>query len=114
VLDHHAKHIMPLFARGDGNDDLLFRKEDGDAIDKHYISYRFSQYREAAGLSAKCTPHGLRRMYATQLALAQVDIYFIMSQLGHSSIAVTMRYIKLPRDFIARMVREAQRRMVDV
>jgi site-specific recombinase XerD len=114
VVQHHIAHVMPLYTRGDENDHFLFRIENGNAINEAYLTQRFKIYRKAAGLSAKCTPHGLRRMHATQLALSGVDIYFIQSQLGHSSVSTTMKYIKLPPDFIARMVRESQGRMLSV
>ena len=106
VLRHHVDHIMPLFTNGDG--DRLFVNEDGRELDPRYISRRFSQLRDAAGLPKAVTAHGMRRLWATTLALAGVEGWYISNQLGHESPATTQSYILIPQDFIVKTVRRHQ------
>ena len=46
-----------------------------------------------AGLEGQAHPHGLRHTYAVELERAGVPVSQISKLLGHSSIAVTSRYL---------------------
>src|SRR5208282_2021677 len=46
-----------------------------------------------AGIEKRAHPHGLRHTFAWELERARVPIATISSLLGHSSIAVTARYL---------------------
>jgi site-specific recombinase XerD len=56
-----------------------------------------------AGLEKRVHPHGLRHTHAAELAREGVPINVIRDQLGHSSLAVTDRYLRdvAPADLIA-------------
>ena len=46
-----------------------------------------------AGIDKRVHPHGLRHTFADELRAAGVDVVTISKLLGHSSIAVTARYL---------------------
>jgi site-specific recombinase XerD len=46
-----------------------------------------------AGIEKRVHPHGLRHTFADELRAAGVDVVTISKLLGHSSIAVTSRYL---------------------
>ncbi len=46
-----------------------------------------------AGVDKRTHPHGLRHTFADELRAAGVDVVVISKLLGHSSIAVTSRYL---------------------
>ena len=106
VLENHVANVMPLFTNGDG--DQLFVNENGGPLDPHYVSRRFSNIRDAAGLPKAVTSHGMRRLWATTLSLAGIDGWYISDQMGHESAATTARYVRVPADFIDRAVRRHQ------
>ena len=111
ILQNHVEKVMPLFRNADG--DSLFVDEAGIQITSEYHSWRFSRICKDTGLSKAVTSHGLRRMHATTLAIAGVDLWFIKDQLGHENIATTQRYIHIPTDFQDRQIRRHQDRMLN-
>lgn len=48
---------------------------------------------DRAGIGKRVHPHGLRHTFADELRRAGVDVVTISKLLGHSSIAVTSRYL---------------------
>lgn len=50
------------------------------------------------------TPHDLRHSYGRAMALAGVPVTVIQSQLGHSSLSMTMKYVKTDETQAARFV----------
>jgi integrase/recombinase XerD len=61
---------------------------------------RAAQYRDAlkraaarAGIEKRVHPHGLRHTHAFELAMEGANLLMIRRQLGHSSLAVTERYV---------------------
>jgi integrase/recombinase XerD len=46
-----------------------------------------------AGVDKRCHPHGLRHTFAVELEEAGTPVTVISKLLGHSSIAVTARYL---------------------
>lgn len=48
---------------------------------------------DKAGIEKRVHPHGLRHTFADELRVAGVDVVVISKLLGHSSIAVTSRYL---------------------
>jgi site-specific recombinase XerD len=111
VLDYHQAHVMPLFTNGDG--DRMFTTEDGSPLDPAYVSKRFKEIRQDAGLPEAVTAHGMRRLYATTCVLHGLSGWFVSQQLGHESITTTQQYIKVPDDFVDRTVRTHQKEIMD-
>lgn len=68
--------------------------EDEVAIKKRTLHTKWEQMREVTGL-AEVTPHTLRHTCCTNLILGGVDIKRVMTWMGHTTIATTMRYMQI-------------------
>jgi len=61
----------------------------------------FETYREKAGIGNHLTLHSLRHTSATELLRSGVSVYTVQKLLGHSSLAVTERYLHaMPDDLL--------------
>jgi len=58
-----------------------------------YIRRRLPNLAEAAGIHKRVRAHGLRHTHAAELRAEGVDIGITSEQLGHVSIATTIRYL---------------------
>ncbi|MBV9192648.1 MAG: tyrosine-type recombinase/integrase [Solirubrobacterales bacterium] len=72
-----------------------------------WITDRFAELRDEAGLPGELTPHCLRHSYVTHLAELGYADRFIQDQVGHSHSATTAIYLSVSDDFKNRMVRSA-------
>jgi site-specific recombinase XerD len=68
---------------------------------------RLAKAAQAAGLSARVTPHMLRHTAATQLIEAGVDIRYIQRLLGHASLSTTEIYTHVSDRALRRVVSDA-------
>jgi integrase/recombinase XerD len=68
-----------------------------------YVRDMLKRLKARAGLEKRVHPHGLRHTHAAELVREGVPINVIGDQLGHSSLAVTDRYLRdvAPADVIA-------------
>jgi site-specific recombinase XerD len=71
----------------------LFCTLDGGQMSDRYVRDMLKRYAAKAEVTKRVHPHGLRHTYANELRLAGADIVTISKLLGHSSIAVTARYL---------------------
>lgn len=71
----------------------LFCTLDGDALSDRYVRDMLKRAAAKAGVDKRVHPHGLRHTYADELRKAGADVVTISKLLGHSSIAVTARYL---------------------
>lgn len=72
----------------------LFCTLDGKPLSSKYVREMLHRKARAAlGEGRRVTPHTLRHTYASELAAAGVPVTAISKLLGHSSIAVTHRYL---------------------
>lgn len=71
----------------------LFCTLKGGPIYSQYVRQLLQRLAEQAGIEKRVHPHGLRHTFAVELRLAGVDVAVISKLLGHSSIAVTVRYL---------------------
>jgi integrase/recombinase XerD len=71
----------------------LFATAAGRPLTQNYVRNLLGRLADKAGITKRVHPHGLRHTMATDLARAGVPVNIISGQLGHSSSAVTARYI---------------------
>jgi len=75
-----------------GKNDAVFVSRNGDSIKPtrlHYIIKEASR----AGISEKASSHWLRHSQATEAIERGCDFHLLQQSLGHSSLAVTSRYL---------------------
>jgi integrase/recombinase XerD len=71
----------------------LFCTLAGEPLSEDYVRGLLRRLAAKAGLEKRVHPHGLRHTYAVELEAAGVPITTISKLLGHSSVAVTARYL---------------------
>jgi integrase/recombinase XerD len=71
----------------------LFCTLDGGAMSDRYVRNLLHRLAARAGVEKRVHPHGLRHTFADELRAAGMDVVKISKLLGHSSIAVTNRYL---------------------
>jgi len=71
----------------------LFCTLDGGQMHDQYVRLLLGRLAGKAGIEKRVHPHGLRHTFADELRAAGVDVVVISKLLGHSSIAVTSRYL---------------------
>jgi site-specific recombinase XerD len=71
----------------------LFCTLAGGPLSDRYVRDMLKRKAAAAGVVKRVHPHGLRHTFADELRQAGVDVVTISKLLGHSSIAVTARYL---------------------
>lgn len=71
----------------------LFCTLGGTPLHAQYVRDLLKRLAVAAGVDKRVTPHGLRHTFADELRRSGVDIVTISKLLGHSSPAVTARYL---------------------
>ena len=71
----------------------LFCTLDGGHMSDRYVRDMLKRLAAKAGVDKRVHPHGLRHTYADELRRAGADVVVISKALGHSSIAVTARYL---------------------
>ncbi|MBL9000787.1 MAG: tyrosine-type recombinase/integrase [Phycisphaerae bacterium] len=76
-----------------GRETPLFCSLNGLRLTTAYIRRRLPVLARRAGIEKRVHAHGLRHTHAAQLRAEGVDIGIISKQLGHSSIATTVRYL---------------------
>ncbi|MDR1464410.1 MAG: tyrosine-type recombinase/integrase [Oscillospiraceae bacterium] len=72
--------------------DYFFINRLGNQLAEQSVRAMLKKYAAACGLSANITPHMFRHSFATLLLEEDVDIRYIQSMLGHSSITTTQIY----------------------
>jgi len=85
-LDVRAKKELPSTAP-------LFCTLQGQELKPSYVRALLPRLARKAGLSKRVHAHGLRHTFAAELAREGVPMNQIQKQLGHSSLAVTSRYL---------------------
>jgi site-specific recombinase XerD len=71
----------------------LFCRLDGGPWSPQAVREMLRRAREKAGLEKRVYPHGLRHTHAAELVAEGVPMDIIRDQLGHTSLAVTDRYL---------------------
>ncbi len=102
----HAGHLfaesIAMLRRRVGSPGLLFPGRGGAVRNTTAVSRAMARICATLGLNADVTDdrnrivwHTLRHTYATRMLEAGIDIYTLKELLGHSSVAVTERYLHL-------------------
>jgi site-specific recombinase XerD len=71
----------------------LFCTLDGGPLSDDYVRGLMRRLAAKAGITKRVHPHGLRHTFAVELEAAGTHITVISALLGHSSVAVTARYL---------------------
>lgn len=71
----------------------LFCTLQGAPLSDRYVRNLLHRLAAEAGIEKRVHPHGLRHTFADELRAAKMDVGAISKLLGHSSIAVTSRYL---------------------
>ena len=71
----------------------LFCTLDGAPLQAPYVRNLLGRLADKAGIDKRVHPHALRHTFADELRAAGMDVVVISKLLGHSSIAVTSRYL---------------------
>jgi integrase/recombinase XerD len=71
----------------------LFCTLDGGALSDRYVRNLLHRLADRVGVEKRVHPHGLRHTFADELRAAGMEVLKISKLLGHSSIAVTNRYL---------------------
>ena len=71
----------------------LFCTLDGGQLSDRYVRDLLKRLAAKAGIEKRVHPHGLRHTFADELRRSGLDVVTISKLLGHSSIAVTSRYL---------------------
>lgn len=82
-----------LAARGGWKNGKLFCCLDGEPVSDDYVRVLLRRLAAKAGIDKRVHPHGLRHTFAVELEEAGTPVTVISKLLGHSSIAVTARYL---------------------
>lgn len=72
---------------------ILFCTHKGTRLDDSYVRKMVKRVAKRAGIQQRVHVHGFRHTGACRLADQKVDMRVIQKQLGHSSLAVTDRYL---------------------
>jgi site-specific recombinase XerD len=71
----------------------LFCTLDGGPVSDRYVRNLLHRLADKAGVDKRVHPHGMRHTFADELRAGGMDVGAISKLLGHSSIAVTARYL---------------------
>jgi site-specific recombinase XerD len=66
---------------------------DGSPLAETYVRALLGRLKAKAGVEKRVHPHGFRHTFACELLFRGVDVVSISKLLGHSSVAVTQRYL---------------------
>lgn len=86
-----AKNGTPLFCTI--KEDQAAGVHPGAPVSRQYLTQLLKRLAAEAGIDKRVHPHGLRHTFAVELLREGADIVTISKLLGHSSIAVTARYL---------------------
>jgi len=85
------KKYRKLHSSSNQNDSFFINRL-GQPVSTQSVRLMLHKYVHKAGVLKKITPHTFRHTFATLLLEENVDIRYIQSMLGHSSIATTQIY----------------------
>jgi len=81
--------------RPDVPSNYFFVHKDGRPLTRFYFEHRMHSFVEKSGMTKTCTPHTLRYSFAIQFIRNGGDIFTLQRILGHSTLEMTRRYLKI-------------------
>ena len=83
----------------------FFIHEDGSKLTRFYFEHKMQAYVRKANLTKLCTPHILRYSGAIELLRNGCDPYTLQQILGHTTIEMTRRYLKIANSDIEKSLK---------
>lgn len=83
----------------------FFIHEDGRKLNRFYFEHQMQKYVRKANISKACTPHLLRYSAALQMLRDGCDPYTLQKILGHSSMDMTRRYLKIANSDVEKQMK---------
>ncbi len=93
-LDLEAGTIRVRHGKGDRSRTVGLDEQTAARLDSSYVRRLLPRLARKAGISRRVHAHGLRHTYAAELARERTPINVIRDALGHSTLAVTDRYLR--------------------
>ena len=100
ALYKYYSHWRPKVASN-----YFFIHEDGRKLNRFYFDHRMQVYVCKANIPKACTPHLLRYSGAIQMLRAGCDPYTLQMILGHTTMDMTRRYLKIAKSDIEKQMK---------
>ncbi len=104
ALMDYVERGRPAFAQLDGDFAAIFLSSRGKRLSPGVIRGLVGRLAKQAAITKRLTPHTLRRTYATTLLKHGANLRVIQLLLGHVSLDVTARYLRLDDEEVRREV----------
>ena len=113
LLTWYLDEVRPQFRKAP-DEAALWLSEQGRRLGRAAIATRYKLLIRSCGLDGKLfSPHGLRHMYVSHQAAANVPILFTSQSVGHGGTAITARYTHMGDDYSRNIAYNFVRRSLD-
>ena len=89
-------------ATNEGHEKALFLSSQNNRISVRAVQHFVSNYKQAAGIVKKISPHKFRSTYGTRLYQSTQDIYLVADVLGHKDVNTTTKHYAKMSDELRR------------
>lgn len=105
ILGGYISSCRPSLANGN---DILFPGRNGQSFDAENISKIIMRHMDKVGIPrVRSSAHRLRHTFAVSFLRAGGDVFSLQRLLGHSTLEMTRRYVRLADDDLAEAHRKA-------
>lgn len=87
---------------------LVFQRNDGARLCQTWLNEQHRGIRDLLSLQKEFVPHSLRHTFGTRLGESGADAFTIMKLMGHSTIAVSQRYVHPSPESVERAVSQME------